>query len=158
MKPGVKNLLGGGRRASTLRVRVRAAKKCLGWLAVAADVSTHLTGFLETRRSEPCNRRALKAAHQCMAFLEDVAGVGEKLTTNALYTVVHRELLSTTQLGRTPKQAPRYPVAVLESLEELVLEESATLLLPSLRVVGAPAVLGDTQVCRPPRTQPREGL
>ena len=61
-----------------------------------------------------------------MAFLEDVAGVGEKLTTNALYTVVYRGLLSTAQRGRTPKQASRYPVAVLESLEELVLEESAT--------------------------------
>ena len=63
------------------RARVRAAKKYLGWLAVAADVSfpskvSHLTGFLETRHSEPCNKGALKAAHQCMAFLEDVAGVG----------------------------------------------------------------------------------
>ena len=57
-----------------------------------------------------------------MAFLEDVGGVGEKLTTNALYTVVYRELLSIAQPGRAPKQAPRYPEAVLESLEELVLE------------------------------------
>ena len=74
-KLGDKNLLGGGRRASTLRARVRAAKKYLEWLAVAADVSfpsevSHLTGFLGTRHSEHCNRGALKAAHQCMAFLD----------------------------------------------------------------------------------------
>ena len=58
-----------------------------------------------------------------------MAGVDEKLTTNALYTVVYSELLATAQPGRTPRQAPRYPVAVLESLEELVLSESATFFL-----------------------------
>ena len=101
-KAGDRNVLGGGRRASTLRARNRAAEKNLGWLAVSADVAfptqvAHLTGFLESRHSEPCNRDALKAAHQCIVFLEDVAGVEEKLTTNALYTVIYRELLSTAQ-------------------------------------------------------------
>ena len=96
---------------------------------------------------------ALEAAHQCMAFVEDVAGVSEKLTTNALYTVVYRELLSTAQPQRTPKR----PAAVLEVLEELVLEESATFHF-RVYVVGAPAVLRDTQVCRPLKTQPKEGL
>ena len=76
-------------RASTLRARVRAAKKFLSWLAVSADVAfptqvMHLSGFLETRHSEPCSRGALKSAHQSMVFLEDVAGIEEKLTTNAL--------------------------------------------------------------------------
>ena len=131
---GDRNLLGGGRRASTLRARVRASRKFLAWLAVSADVAfpsevAHLTGYLESRHTEPCNRGALKAAHQSMAFLEDVAGVEEKLTTNALYTVVYKELLATAQPGRTPKQAHRYPVAVLESFEELVVSESATFYL-----------------------------
>ena len=131
---GDRNLLGGGRRASTLRARVRASRKYLAWLAVSADVAfpsevSHLTGYLESRHTEPCNRGALKAAHQSMAFLEDVAGVEEKLTTNAFYTVVYRELLATAQPGRTPKQAHRYPVAVLESFEELVVCESATFYL-----------------------------
>ena len=131
-RQGDRSFLGGGRRAS--RARVRAPKKYLAWPAVSADVAfpsevSHLTGFLESRHSEPCNRGALRAAHQCMVFLEDVAGIDEKLTTNALYTVVCRELLATAQPGRTPRQAPRYPVAVLESLEELVLSESATFFL-----------------------------
>ena len=60
-----------------------------------------------------------------MVFLEDVAGLDEKLTSNDLYTVVHKELLSTAQPGAVPKQAPRYPAAVLESLETLILEENA---------------------------------
>ena len=111
-RQGDRSFLGGGRRASTLRARVRASKKYLAWLAVSADVAfpsevSHLTGFFESRHSEPCNRGALKAAHQCMAFLEDVAGIDEKLTTNAFYTVVYRKLLATAQPGRTPRQAPR---------------------------------------------------
>ena len=129
-RKGDSNVLGGGRRASTLRARVRAAKKYLSWLAVSADVAfptqvVHLTGFLETRHSEPCSRGALKSAHQSMVFLEDVAGIEERLTTNALYTVEYKELLSTAQPGGVPKQAPRYPAAVLESLESLVVDESA---------------------------------
>ena len=60
-RPGDKSFLGGGRRASTPRARVRASKKYLAWLAVSADVPfpsevSHLTGFLESRHSEPCNR------------------------------------------------------------------------------------------------------
>ena len=38
-RKGDSNVLGGGRRASTLRARVRAAKKFLSWLAVSADVA-----------------------------------------------------------------------------------------------------------------------
>ena len=133
-RKGDSNVLGGGRRASTLRARVRAAKKYLSWLAVSAEVAfptqvVHLTGFLESRHSEPCSRGALKSAHQSMVFLEDVAGIEERLTTNALYTVVYKELLSTSQPSGVPKQAPRYPAAVLESLESLVVNENAVFYL-----------------------------
>ena len=38
-RPGDRSFLGGGRRASTLRARVRASKKYLAWLAVSADVA-----------------------------------------------------------------------------------------------------------------------
>ena len=64
-----------------------------------------------------------------MVFLEDAAGVEKKLTSNALYTVVYHELLSSAQPGAVPKQAPRYPAAVLKSLETLVLEENAVFYL-----------------------------
>ena len=66
---------------------------------------------------------------QSGAPIHGTLGVEEKLTTNALYTGVFRELLATAQPGRTPKQARRYPVAVLESFEELVVCESATFYL-----------------------------
>ena len=54
-RPGDKSFLGGGRRASTLRARVRASKKYLAWLAVSADVPfpskvSHLTAVLESIR------------------------------------------------------------------------------------------------------------
>ena len=123
-------ILGGGRRATTLRARVRGARKYLGWLAVAhgrvfPSEPAHLTGFLEARHSEPCNRGSLKAAHQSFVFLESVAGVEEKMTTGALYGAVYKELLATAQPGRTPKQAPRYPLVVVESLEVLVMDDGA---------------------------------
>ena len=52
-RPVDRTFLGGGRRASTLRARVRAAKKYLAWLAVSADVAfpsevSHLTDYLES--------------------------------------------------------------------------------------------------------------
>ena len=111
-RKGDSNVLGGGRRASTLRARVRAAKKYLSWLAVSAEVAfptqvVHLTGFLESRHSEPCSRGALKSAHQSMVFLEDVAGIEERLTTNALYTVMYKELLSTARPQWRPEASTK---------------------------------------------------
>ena len=138
-------------RATALAVR--ASKKYLAWLAVSADLAfpsevSRLIGFLESRHSEPCNRGALKAAHQCMAFLDHVAGIDEKLTTNALYTVVYRELLATAQPGRTP--VPSGSLGVTGRTGPL---RKCNLLSPGLCVVVAPSVLGDAQLRRPPRTQ-----
>ena len=69
--PGDRSFLGGGRRASTLRARVRASKKYLAWLAVSADVAfpsevSHLTGFLESRHfgeiaTEALSKRLISA-------------------------------------------------------------------------------------------------
>ena len=156
-KLGDRSFLGGGRRASTLRARVRASKKYLAWLAVSADVAfpsgvSRLTGFLESRHSEPCNRGALKAAHQCMAFLEDVAGIDEKLTTNALHGRVqgaprHSAARAHAETG-TPVPCGSFGVA-----RRIGPLRKCNLLPPGLRVVVAPSVLGDTQVRGPPRTQ-----
>ena len=90
-KAGDCNVLGGGRRASTLRARVRASEKYLSWLAVSPNVAfpsqvAHLTGFLESRHSEPCSRGALKAAHQ---FLEDVAGVERSVHSGVPGVTLH---------------------------------------------------------------------
>ena len=113
-----------------MRARVRAAKKYLSWLAVSADVA-----FPDTGRSPHglLGQPAVGALQQGRSHgstpVYGVAGVEEKLTTNALYTLVYRELLSTDQPGRVPKLTLRYPATALESLETLVLEEGAAFYL-----------------------------
>ena len=61
-------LLGGGRRAGTLRSRVRSVQKFLGWLIASQGITfpTHwrqLTEYLQVRYSEPCVRGSLKLVH-----------------------------------------------------------------------------------------------
>ena len=58
-------LLGAGRRASTIRSRVRNIRHFLAWLAMIYAITyppeqTHLTEFLQVRLSEPCNRGSIK--------------------------------------------------------------------------------------------------
>ena len=69
-QPSNLQLLGAGRRAATLRSRVRAVKRFLDWLAVshAKGYPTDLhdfTGYLQARQSEPCTRGALKELWAC---------------------------------------------------------------------------------------------
>ena len=61
-------LLGGGRRAGTLRSRVRSVQKFLGWLVASHGVNfpvhwRQLTEYLQVRYSEPCVRGSLKLVH-----------------------------------------------------------------------------------------------
>ena len=86
-RPGSIQLLGAGRRASTLRSRVRAVRRYLNWLALNHDLGyprelDHVTGYIQARQSEPNTRNELRAAHTAIAFMEEVAGVeqSEKLT------------------------------------------------------------------------------
>ena len=70
-KPGNATVLGGGRRASTLRSRIRAVRKELSWLAGTFEVAVpqelaHVTEFRQVTRSEPCNHGALKRTHQAL--------------------------------------------------------------------------------------------
>ena len=73
-QPG-NQLTGGGRRASTLRSRVRGVKRFLSWLALRHELTyptelSQLTEFLQVRLQEPCNRGSLKGSHHSMVFLE----------------------------------------------------------------------------------------
>ena len=124
-------LLGGGRRVSTVRSRVRALKRFFSWLAIHHESLyptslTQLTDFLRVRLSEPCNRGALKGSHQAFIFLEEIAGVptAERFTASRLYNVVYRELLSTALPGKPLKQAPRMLITMLSALERLVLDST----------------------------------
>ena len=99
-KKTLKNLelLGAGRRASTLRSRVRGVQKFLGWVAAAhrlsfLDSKRHYSGYLQVRLAEPCVRGALKHTHSCYIFLQEVAGVSIKHTDEALYVVTRKEIM-----------------------------------------------------------------
>ena len=61
-------MLGGGRRAGTIRARVRPIRKFVAWLAAAHELPyptthMHLVEFLQVRHSEPCPRGAMKLTH-----------------------------------------------------------------------------------------------
>ena len=124
------DLLGAGRRASTLRSRVRGVQKFLGWLAAAHNLAfpdswRHDSEFLQVRLAEPCVRGALKHTHSCYVFLQEVAGVSVRDTDNALYTVTRKEIFTSALPGRPPRQAPRYPSVLLAAFEELVMDPEA---------------------------------
>ena len=78
--PSSIQLLGGGRRAGTLRSRVRSVQKFLSWLIASHGISfpvhwRQLTEYLQVRYSEPCVRGSLKLVHSSYIFLQEVAGV-----------------------------------------------------------------------------------
>ena len=118
-------LLGGGRRAGTLRSRVRSVQKFLGWLTASHGISfpvhsRQLTENLQVRYSEPCVWGALKLVHSSYIFLQEVAGIEDKLTDSAMYAVSLKELLSLASPGRPPRQAPRFPTILLAAFEDMV--------------------------------------
>ena len=113
--PSNVQLLGGGRRAGTLRSRVRTIQKNIGWLIAAHQISfpnhwRQLTDYLQVRYSEPCVRGALKLVHSSYIFLQEVAGIEDKLTDTALYSVSLKELMAQASPGQAPRQAPRFPI------------------------------------------------
>ena len=86
--PSNLQLLGSGLRAGTLRSRVRSIKKFLEWLSVAHKIAflvhwQQFVEFLQVRLSEPCVRGSLKSAHRSLLFLQESAGISDKLTDSA---------------------------------------------------------------------------
>ena len=124
--PSNVQLLGGGRRAGTLRSRVRSVQKFLGWLTASHGISfpvhwRQLTEYLQVRYSEPCVRGSLKLVHSSYIFLQEVAGIEDKLTDSAMYVVALKELMSQSIPGKPPRQAPRFPTILLAAFEDMVL-------------------------------------
>ena len=124
--PSNVQLLGGGRRAGTLRSRVQTIQKFIGWLIAAHEVSfsnhwRQLTEYLQVRYSDPCVRGAIKLVHSSYIFLQEVAGIEDKLTDTAMYSVSLKELMGQSSPGQAPRQAPRFPTILLASMEDTVL-------------------------------------
>ena len=82
-KPGNMLLLGAGKRATTLRARVKSFRRYILWLSAAYGVSfpsevAHLVDFTQARAQEPTTRGSLKGAQQAMRFFEEVTAVPEQ--------------------------------------------------------------------------------
>ena len=125
-------LLGGGRRATTLRARGRTVKKYLAWLALAHEETFpsevhHVSEYLQMRHSEPCTGGGLKSTHQALVFMEDIAAVETKLTQVPLYSILYKELLSSTLTGGNQRQAPRIPTVMVQALEDTVIDVTVRL-------------------------------
>ena len=100
-KPASIQLLGAGKRASTLRARTRAIRKCAVWLASAFSVSfpretSHVLEYLQVRLNEPACRGAIEGAHQAMCFSEEVCGVADsdRCTNSRVYLLAKDTCLS----------------------------------------------------------------
>ena len=115
-KPASLQLLGAGKRASTLRARTRAIRTC----------AEHVVEYLQVRLSEPTCRGGIKGAHQAMCFFEEVSGIAEpdRWTSAAVYLLAKKEILASALPGGVPRQAPLFPTVMLSSLEELVMDAS----------------------------------
>ena len=123
---------GAGRRASTLRSRVRALRRYLNWLALNHDTGypselEHVTGYLQAPQSEHCTRNALRGAHATIVFMEEVAEVEQstKFTSTQVYAIIQKESLANTLPCRLSKQAPRILIGMLSMLEELIMNEGS---------------------------------
>ena len=64
-----------------------------------------------------------------MRFLEEITAIPEqeRLTDSSVYFLAKKELLAGALPGSFPKQAPRFPSAVLAALEDVVSGRSAVL-------------------------------
>ncbi len=127
----------GGRRASTLRARVRAWEKYQGWLRDARGVSQptctgDLIDYLLDRAAEPCGRSVIRSTFDMMRFAEEMTGVpqSERFTESGILKGVVKGLLSESPSsgpGRRGGQAPRPFVKMVALLEQLILDDGADL-------------------------------
>ena len=95
--PDNSQLLGSGQRAGTLRSRVRIIQ-FIAWLTTA-----------HSRLSEPCVRG-----------FQEVAGIQDKFTDDALYDVTWKELLASALPVKRPPWQARFPTIILAALEDSV--------------------------------------
>ena len=123
-------LLGAGRRAATLRNRVRLLRNFFSWLTATHEVRyptslEHFVGFLRARASGPANRGALRNVNRTFTFLHEVTGTEQvdRLTATPLYDAVYKEILTSCEPGKPVKQAPRFPVGLLALVEDFVMTD-----------------------------------
>ncbi len=128
----VLRLAAGGRRARTLRVRLRAWKAFSVWLAASHNESwpsswARVLDYAQVRADEPCGRQTLLGLFAAVRFMEVASGFGpeKQVTTTPLYDSAVRELLNSVAAragGGGPASANRPLVAQLIWLERMVID------------------------------------
>ena len=111
-KPGGVTLLGAGKRASTLRSRIRAVRKCVVWLSGAFAVSfprdaMHVIEYLQMRLAEPSGRGAIKGAHQAMVSSKRCQGYQTRNAALRHRFISLRKRRSSQQLCRVQNRGKR---------------------------------------------------
>ncbi len=123
-------LLVGGRRASTLRARIRCWEQYQAWLRDTHGIGIqsdpyHIIDYLNTRAAEPCTKSVIRGIADMIKFSEGVMGMypTERLSDHPLVMSAVNELTAELQRAgpnRRGGQAPRPPVRLLILLERLV--------------------------------------
>ncbi len=124
------SLVAAGRRASTLRARLRAWRAFVKWLQAAHGEPwpsswRRLLDYMMARVAEPCGKSTLLSIVYAATFWEKAAGW--RLTDDPLWEPAVQELLSRItgrSGGRASTSAPPYLASHLALLETLVMDES----------------------------------
>ena len=140
-QPSNIQLHGEGRRAGTLRSRVRSMTNHLNWLAHHYQVwfpncTWPFRGLPQSSSlSEPCTRAALKNTHQAFKFLEDSQGIPatSKVSNTTIFSGTKQDLLAAALPGTIPRQAPSMFVSMPAALGDLI---SDTTTPPYFRASG----------------------
>ncbi len=123
-------LLVGGRRAATLRARVREWRRMSGWLRARHRVefpesAAQVSDYLCDRLDGAGTKSALAAAYAALRFVEDLVGISAERRVSNLPLVVNslKELKAAAAArrdGNPPRQAPCPPAMLLVLMEGLV--------------------------------------
>ncbi len=126
-------LTAGGRRARTLRTRLRAWKAFSVWLGAAHNESwpstwARLLDYAQVRADEPCGRQTLLGFFGAVKFIEVAAGYAVHMTHHVLYSAAVKEILTRVSAragGQGARPANRPLVAQLRWYESNVMNEGA---------------------------------
>ncbi len=128
-------LMAAGRRAQTIRTRLRAWKTFKRWLTITHGQSwpaswMAVLDYCRTRAAEPCGRSTLLGIFGGIAFMEKAGGFSGELahTTNPLFKEAARELcvgITSRAGGVASHSAYTVPTALLIRLEAIVLDLGA---------------------------------
>ncbi len=127
-------LTAGGRRARTIRTRLRGWRAFSSWLQISKGRAypegwMDVIDYARVRASEPCGRQTLLGLYWAVAFMEKAGGYGVGISQHPLYQGACREVLSTVTAragGQGPSPALRVPTAILALLERLVCDDDVS--------------------------------